>query len=174
MNTKTGRLVTYDNGKPFMKSHSTMRIWSRDVIRQIKNVISPLLQGKWPPNFAGSWFMGRVTYPWSWGDVTNWKRNISSSENPMATKLIRAATSVKRNPPRKSHDTLIMWSREVIRQMSSSTIPITTKPLSFSHDPLISQSPDKIKILYSHFHIPSFMKIRVVNLLELKFTRNIC
>ena len=65
MSAKTGRSVTYDDRKPFMKSHSTMRIWSRDVIRQIKNVISPLLQGKWPPNLAGSWFMGRVTYPWS-------------------------------------------------------------------------------------------------------------
>ena len=30
----------------------------------------------------------------------------------------------------------------------------------------------KVNILHSHFHIPSVMKIKVVNLLDLKFTGN--
>ena len=49
----------------------------------------------------------------TWGYVTKWKQNTSSSVKPMATKPGRVVTYDKRNSPVMSDDPMITWSREV-------------------------------------------------------------
>ena len=77
MATKLGRVVIYD-----VENSPIITLWSREVMWQIENLISPLLQGLWPPNMASSGIMVRETYLWSymihwqhsevtWGYVTN-------------------------------------------------------------------------------------------------------
>ena len=54
MATKTGRVVTYNENLPLIKSHDPSITWSCEAMRQIKYFISPLALDQWPPNMARS------------------------------------------------------------------------------------------------------------------------
>ena len=58
MTTKIDRVVTYNEGKPSIKLHDPLITW---VYVKIKNIVSPFLQGIWPPNLAGWWLTERWT-----------------------------------------------------------------------------------------------------------------
>ena len=63
--TKLGSMVTYNQGDSPIMSNDSLTTWSREVTRQIKNKVSPLLQRLWQPNLAGWWFMMREAHA-SW------------------------------------------------------------------------------------------------------------
>ena len=96
----------------------------------------------------------------------------------MVTNFRKVATYDNGNPPMKSYDSLITWSREAMWQIENVISPLpqynqNLVPHSFSHDPLISYTCGNLIIWYLNFHIPSVMKIRVVNLFDLKFTKKL-
>ena len=114
----------HEGNSPIM-SDDLLTTWLREATWQIENLISPILQGLWPPNITDQdlWWE-EPTYAVIWssdnvvmcGHVTNLKRNISSLARPMTMKLGKLMTYGKVNVPMKLHVPLTTWSPEVTWQ----------------------------------------------------------
>ena len=63
MATKHGKVLTYGEGLPSVKSQNPLNKWSREVTLQTKNIKSLLSQGLWSPNLSGCWDTARSSNP---------------------------------------------------------------------------------------------------------------
>ena len=113
--TKLGRMETYNEGNP-------LTTWSHEVMWQIENLISVLLQDLWPPNMTGWGFMVRGAHLWShmilWQRGDLWsrdrlKRNISSLARLMFIKFGKLVIFGEVNAPMKSHVPLTTWEIQI-------------------------------------------------------------
>ena len=77
INSKPGTVVTYVERLAPIKSHVLLTIWSRNVKRQVKNVISPLLQDLQASNFAQCYSgLGALTCKIIWPLIT-WLHDVT-------------------------------------------------------------------------------------------------
>ena len=51
--TKVSGVVTYYEGLPPIKAHGPLITWSCEITWQTKNIMIPLPEWPWTPNFAG-------------------------------------------------------------------------------------------------------------------------
>ena len=132
MATKFGRVVTYDEGNSSIMSDDSLITWSREVTWQIETLISPLLQGLWPPSMGGWGLLVSGTHLWShmilWKRGDSWsrdrlKRNISSFARLMAMKVVKLVTYGELKTPMKPHVPPNTWSHEVKWQKENKIWP---------------------------------------------------
>ena len=64
MATWHGIVMTYFERLSPIKSHQALMTWFCEIMWQMKNTISPLLQCPWPPNVAGWLNAVRSFHPW--------------------------------------------------------------------------------------------------------------
>ena len=50
--TKLGRVMTYHEGLPPIKSHEPLITWPSEIPRQTETIVTPLSEWLWPPNLA--------------------------------------------------------------------------------------------------------------------------
>ena len=92
MATKLGRMVVYLNGIPSIKSHTTLIVWSCEIMWQTKTTIPPLPLAYGHQTWQGgnlSWKVLTHKVIWHFNDVvlhdvvTNWKHFTSSATIPI-------------------------------------------------------------------------------------------
>ena len=69
--TKLGRVVTYSEGLPPIKSHGSLSTYSYNIMWQTEVFIYPLLQCPWPQNLVVWWLTVAVNSKatWSFGHM---------------------------------------------------------------------------------------------------------
>ena len=106
MGTKLGRVVTYHEGIPPIKSRDPLITWSCEITRQTKTIINS-------------------TTRLAVGSYQKRHMNVLSL---LATKLGRTVTYLNSFLPIKSHDSFITWSYEITRQTKTITSPLLRYP----------------------------------------------
>ena len=118
MTTKFGRVVTYHEGLPHIKSHDPLITWSAEIMWQTKIIMSPIPKCPWPQNLAGQWLtLSRSCLKShmvldSRGLVRsrNKIKHISTITMPTVTKFSSVISYHEELLFIESHDSLIMWS----------------------------------------------------------------
>ena len=136
--TKLGRIMTYSKCNSTIMSHDSLTTKSHEVMWQIKNKMQDLLCKAYSNQ---TWqgvdlWLGKPTIisdnPLiTWGHVTNWKLNISSSESSM-TPIMAGWWLLVRGAYQWSH--LILWQRGNVWSPANS-LP---RPMAMKLDKLVA------------------------------------
>ena len=98
--------------------HKPLNICSYEVMWQIINIISPLLQCLWLSILSGGWVITRSFHPNilmtpHWGGLVRSRGKLDTLylhlQRPMDIKLSKMLTYSKMLPPVKPHDFLVTW-----------------------------------------------------------------
>ena len=81
MAKKPGIVVAHDEGNSPIMSHDPLTTYSREVMWQIKSLMSPIPQNLWPPNLTGGWLMIRRIHAWC--HMTLWLRGYVMSRDKL-------------------------------------------------------------------------------------------
>ena len=125
MVTRLGRLVTYHESLPLIKSHDYLITWTCKITQQNDTILYPLSHSLCSLNLAGSWLIFRGSYQYShisfnhvilWDHREIWKHFISFTTIPMITKLGRVVTYHEELLLKKLQDSLVTLCLEVALQ----------------------------------------------------------
>ena len=124
------QVLTYHKGVLLIKSYDPLIMWSCQITRQTKTIISPQPHCIWSQNVGGWWLplMNSHNPLNMWGHVTNSELFISAITMSVVTKLVRVVTNCEELPLINSHDLSMRWSFEATRQIEWITFSFVEDP----------------------------------------------